>query len=123
MFSIQAKHAATLAMRGCACSIKQTLLRKQTLRKQKRITWRTRTKHTPDEPIADHAGHIDHATARLEHLHIGQAATCSRHERLGKDVVEVMTRVQTNNDELKAIQRVQEEFLKVYELARRNDTR
>ena len=54
-----------------------------------------------NEAITDHAGHIDHLTARLGSFHSVMASGRPRHDQLGKDVVEVMTRVQTNDDKLK----------------------
>jgi hypothetical protein len=58
----------------------------------------------------------------------GSVSTCENPdmEKLMKRLaalVGVWSHSAVNNDELKAIQRIQEEFLKVYELVRRNDTR
>ena len=61
-------------------------------------TWAT----VVNDAITGHADHIDHSTARLESFHSGMASARLRHDQLSKDVVEVMTRMQTNDDELKA---------------------
>ena len=44
-----------------------------------------------NESITDHAGHIDHATARLQNFHSGQVSMRSNHDQLSKDVKEVMS--------------------------------
>ena len=55
-----------------------------------------------NDSITDHAKHPDNNNERLDAIRQGQAAMRTHHEQLGKDVLEVMTRVQNNDDELKA---------------------
>ena len=55
-----------------------------------------------NDAITDHAGRLDKNNERLDVIRQGQAAVRTHHEQLGKDVVEVMARVQNNDDDLKA---------------------
>ena len=51
-----------------------------------------------NDSITDHATHLDNNNERLDVIRQGQAAVRAHHEQLGKDVLEVMARVQNNDD-------------------------